>query len=199
MKKALDQVFQTVSTQLGVVSKYYGVVRTVNTASYGTFPVACAATLSCDTPDSLYAATPNSKETGIAYVETQGITMRLPANLQNIVEYQLSARYVVWYNAGKLGFSPCEGQDKLILKAMKCASERRKVEIQPGVWAEVELNLASTSFDTSEIFRPYKYSDRAHLLAFPYEAFAINYTVRVLVPALCLDFSLPSPINCVTV
>lgn len=199
MKSVISALFAQTSGVIGVIEKYYGVVRPVTTEKYGTFPVACTAAKECSTPEHLYAATPNSALTGIAYVELGATTMRLNPRFQGLVEYTAQARYVAWYNAAKLGFAPCDGQEKIMLQAVRCTDSIKKIQIQPGVFAEVETTLVSTSFDYTDIFRPYKYADRAHLLVWPYEAFALTFAMKLHVPAVCLNYDLPEPVNCITV
>jgi hypothetical protein len=199
MKSAVAALFAQTSAVTGVIEKYYGVVRPITTEKYGTFPIACTATKECSTPDHLYAAVPNDRYTGIAYVEIGNTTMRLNPRFQSVVEYTIQARYVAWYNAAKLGFAPCDGQEKIMLQAMRCTTETKQIEIAPGIRAEVESTLTQTSGDYSDIFRPYRYADRAHLLVWPYEAFALNFTLKLHVPAVCLNYDLPNPVTCITV
>jgi hypothetical protein len=141
---------------------------------------------------------PDSGQSGVAYVEANSASISRSRTLQNTYESAYNCKLVVWYNAGKLGYTACDGLVAVIWKALNCLTGEKSVSVAYGR-VVVQVDRGQASINTAEIFRPYSYADKPALLAWPYQAFAITYQATVLAPAHCLTYDIPDPVTCVTV
>lgn len=201
MLNVLATAFQSVAESTGLVSKWYGVVRPVLDAKGRSYPSSCTANLSdCDDMSRYAPAVPNSDEAGIAYLEIRGgYTTSL--RTQTVITYSYPLRLVVWFNAAKAGFQPCDAITATVQKTLKCMFTAKQV-LTDGTGsplATVQVNNMAVNLNQPEIFRPYSYQDKANLYVWPYAVFAIDFTATVDVPAGCIDYQDLTPVTCVCV
>lgn len=194
MLTTLQAAFSQVSNSIGIVSKYYGLVRPI-AESGKAYLVSCLSDPDDCERGTIRAAVPDSGQDAISYVELRGnYTMQ---QISQHTRFTYRVRFVVWFNAAALGYSQCDSIDPVALKAYLCAVQAKQLTVAgTSQKARYRVDSATVSTDAQTIFSGQMYANKSALTTWPYSAFALEMDVTLDVPTNCITFALPDPVAC---
>jgi len=200
IRTILSQI-QTNLTDLPFVERYGGVVTAVtridevNEDMYleQRFPVSCSVTaIQCFEQGRYQDLVPNDQYKSIFYFEeVDGMRMTRPDKNGNL---QMSGvvRLVGWLNLPKLGVeNTCNIADQVAFTCVDALWNSYTLSA-PIAGAHCEIKPIGMRPKSADIFSRYSYkNDSAHLL-YPYDYFAFDFDVTLIMRAKCLDSFTPS-------
>lgn len=147
---------------------------------------------------------PNDKFKSVIYFEDRGGFRFLGFTQKyNMTEWEGTVRLVAWLNLAKLGITDPAVTDRVLFTiADKLLEEKGFHQITATGWgdnAKLRVSIVGTAQRDSRIFSPYSYSEMPKLLVYPYDFFAIDLRVTVMVGRSCFTSVVDgADINCPT-
>lgn len=139
---------------------------------------------------------PNSKNKGILYFENNGI--RITGMDKGFYQYQANLRCVVWVNNKLIqGTADCESITPQMITYIRKALEVGY--FNDGDFSKIRITATGIIENEYRIFDKYTYPQEALKYIFwPYEAFAIDFSVSFQIHSNCLPEIILNPDICTT-
>lgn len=204
----INRIHDTV-TEMTWVDRYAGLTEIISRdnkdSGRESYPVSCDVDMKkCWENNQYLDLMPNSTYKSVVYWEAlSGLNLvnqrKLSAGRQ-INVYEASVRLVSWLNMKKLGYDKLEGTSKMVQDAMKAINGHYigKETISGILILGADFKLTEVmKRDHVAIFGKYHYGNKVDLYMYPFDFFALNFTMQLHLNHDCvLALAGGAPINC---
>lgn len=165
------------------------------------FPVSCGAESKACWENGKYGdLVPDSNRKSVFYFE-QLREFRPTGNDRQTLEMSSEFRLVGWLNLPKLGHvDDCMISSKVSLSIIELLTGIHDAPVGSEFEnANIDVRFVSQPQKSADLFRQYTYgNDLFALLLYPYDYFALDFSVKLSLPRGCIsDFVPNSPVDCV--
>lgn len=201
-------------TTLSWVERYGGVVQTFvesfdeegGEAIQKKYPVSCSVNeADCATDQRYQDLCPDDTKKSVVYWEVlQALQNNGAASYGNVgnnkqIVFVGSARLVVWLNTDLLGINECNTAAKAMRSIMPLLF--RSIQItdptSPLYRCQIDFEMTGEVVRDINIFSKYSFSEQSGITLHPYDYFAVDVNIRIVMPVYCaFDFNTGVPIDC---
>jgi hypothetical protein len=192
---------------LGLTERFGGLVQPVTQDLDGnrfTFPISCDVSgKECFETGKYADLVPNSSYKSVLYFEQIG-DMGQPEYVgpkRNALKWSATLRLVGWLNLDKLGETDCAVTDQVVYTIIdKVLENNGQYSITNAAFTNATMNVRMDRIvkKSPDIFRNYTYSEFVGNLVYPFDYFAVDFDVDLIVPKSCIIAYTPStPIACI--
>lgn len=191
MNAEIAKILKSQIENLSFMDRVAGAVRVVRRQDVTdkgpiikTFPVDCDVTQKDCVSGKYTDLFPNSKYKSIHYFEDLGATVPTGQDQSNF-DFEARLRLVGWLNLQKLGKATCSVSHLAIAAILK-AIEAKNFNNDP--FTRIQIKCTGIEPKTAAIFSKYSYSEEiSQYLLYPYDYYAINFSVSFRVPYKCIQ------------
>lgn len=200
MNEKIASIIKAEIENLPFMGQVSGLVRPVrmqdvssDNASVKVFPISCDVSERECISGKYTDLVPDSKYKSIHYFEDMGVT--IAGQDQDTFSFEAKLRLVGWLNLKKLGKTDCSVSHLAIAAILKAI--RSKV-FNSSPFTKISIRCTGIEPKSAAIFSKYTYSEEINqYLLFPFDYYALNFTVAFTVPYACIDQWVTSlPNNC---
>jgi hypothetical protein len=207
----IDQTIRSKITGLNFIERYGGQAIAVtadfpdeNGPNRKTFPVSAnLSSAECFEQGKYKNLVPNDAYKSVSYIEELGQQpIETVGAKSGFFRSAARIRVVVWLNYQKLGLSDSKGSDRFTMALIKAVMNQGKqyaisVDNVAGTLKVSDARIVEKN--PAVIFGRYTYSNMPHLFFYPYDYFAVDFILDVMIQGNCIDdVTLGSEIDCLT-
>lgn len=204
IQEAISYLYPSI-TSLNWVDRFGGVVQTVEDSDRGAYPVSCTVSeVDCFNNQRYQDLVPDDSKSSVVYFEVlQGLSdaANFDASAKETrIELFGRVRLVGWLNKDRLGLTGCNGAAKAIRSILPIINKNVKPDEVDTLFQNslIKYRLRNEVVrDYRNIFGKYAYNDNIGAFLHPFDYFALDIDVSVILPLGCeYDLNIGTPIIC---
>lgn len=199
MNKDIADILKTYVETVGFADKVGGMVKAITYVQgeegavvKKTIPVDCGVTHRECTSGKYTDLMPNSKYKSVMYFEDNGAAL-VGQDVKDFT-YISKLTLVCWMNLKKLGKTDCSASALAIATILNTIPTRH---FNSGIYTRIQVQAESIAEKTDSIFSRYTYDEeKLQYLMYPYDYFAINFSIKFTIPKACIPAWENEPETC---